>query len=141
MIMGSDIPSNLGKEMLPNFGVIVLVIRFVRGVSRRPRARSSNPGVEVVARCIREEKRCSIWASNVLISSDIMLSIMSSTFVVLGGTGLSGGGGRSGVERRIGVVCLLALDRGVVCLCYAHLSFTTGVSSSANRGCIGVIGL
>ncbi|GMN71186.1 hypothetical protein TIFTF001_055925 [Ficus carica] len=49
---GSDIPLNLGKEMLLNFGVMVLVMRLVRGVSRTPRARSSNPSVEVVARCI-----------------------------------------------------------------------------------------
>ena len=96
---GSDIPSNRGKETLPNFGVIVLVIRFVRGVSRTPRARSSNPGVDVVARCIWEEKRCSIWASSVLISSDMKLFI-SSTFIVPSGTGHSGVAGRSGIERR-----------------------------------------
>ena len=127
--------------MLPNFRVIVLVIHFVRGISQTPRARSSNPGVEVVARCIWEEKRYSIWASNFLISSDIMLLIMSSTFIAPGGTGPSGGGGSLGVEHRIGVVCLLTLDHGTVCLCCARLSFTAGVSSDVNRGCIGVIGL
>ncbi|GMN65354.1 hypothetical protein TIFTF001_034418 [Ficus carica] len=83
---------------------MVLVIRFVRGVSRTPRARSSNPGVEVVALCICEEKRCFICASNVLISSDIKLRIISSTFIVYGRTGPSGGGGRSGFEHRVGVM-------------------------------------
>ncbi|GMN30908.1 hypothetical protein TIFTF001_048049 [Ficus carica] len=68
--------------MLPNLGVMVLVMRLVSGISLTPRARSSNPGVEVVARCICEENRCSICASNVLSSSDIMLLIMSSTFIV-----------------------------------------------------------
>ncbi|GMN62578.1 hypothetical protein TIFTF001_031640 [Ficus carica] len=87
--------------MLPNLGVIVFVIRFVRGVSRTLRARSSNPGVEVVTLCSCKEKRCSIYVSNVLIFSDIMLRIMSSTFIVPGGMGPSGGGGKSGVEQRV----------------------------------------
>ena len=79
---GSDIPSNFGNEMLLNFGVTVFVIRLESGVSLTPRARSSIPGVDVVARCNCEEKRCSIWASNVFSSSDMILLIMSSTFIV-----------------------------------------------------------
>ncbi|GMN51387.1 hypothetical protein TIFTF001_020550 [Ficus carica] len=103
---------------------MVLIIRFVRGVSRTPRARSSNPDVEVVALYI-------------------MLLIMSSTFIVPCGMGPSGGGGggRSGVERLVGVIRLLTSDSGVVCLCYARCSFATGVSLSVNRGCIGATGL
>ncbi|GMN52605.1 hypothetical protein TIFTF001_021748 [Ficus carica] len=81
--------------------VIVFVIRFVRGVSRTPRARSSNPGVEVVALCSCEEKRCSICTSNVLISSDIMLCIISSMFIVPGDKGPFGGSGKLGVKRRV----------------------------------------
>ena len=44
--------------MLLNLGLMELVIRFVKGVSQTPRARSSNPGVDVVALCCWEEKRC-----------------------------------------------------------------------------------
>ena len=69
-----------------------------------------------------------------------MLPIMSSTFVVPGGTGPSGSG-MSGVERRVGVFCPLELDPGAVCLRCGRLSFITGVSLGANRGYIGVIGL
>ncbi|GMN66984.1 hypothetical protein TIFTF001_036054 [Ficus carica] len=138
---GSDIPSNLGKEMLPNLGVMVLVMRLVSGISLTPRARSSNPGVDVVALCICDEKRCSICASSVLISSNIKLLIISSMFIVPCGMGPSVGGGKSGVERCVGVFCLLALDLAAVYLYCASLSFTTGVSSGANSGCIGVIGL
>ena len=128
--------------MLPNFWVIVFVIRFVRGVSRTPQARSSNPGVEVVAWCICEEKRCSICTSNVLISSDITLRIISSTFIVPGGTGPFGGGGKSCVERRIEVACLLESDPCAgCCCCYAHLSFPKGVFPSVDMGCIGATGL
>ncbi|GMN55828.1 hypothetical protein TIFTF001_024956 [Ficus carica] len=50
----------------------------------------------------------------------------------------SDGCGKSGVERRVGVVVRLALVPGAVCLSCARLSFTTGVSSDANSGCIGV---
>ncbi|GMN70666.1 hypothetical protein TIFTF001_039708 [Ficus carica] len=89
--------------MLPNFGVMVLVMPFVRGVSLTPRVRSSNPGVDVVALFICDEIRCSICASNVLISSDIKLLIISSMFMVLGGMGHSDVAGRSSVERRAGV--------------------------------------
>ncbi|GMN64909.1 hypothetical protein TIFTF001_033986 [Ficus carica] len=95
-IMSSSMPVGMFIDLF--------VIRFVSGVSRTPRARSSNPGVEVVALCICEEKRYSICASNVLISSDIMLRIISSMFIVPGGTGPSGGGDKSGVERRVEVV-------------------------------------
>ena len=127
--------------MLLNLGVIVLVIRFVRGVSRTPQARSSIPGVEVVALCIWEEKRCCICSSNVLISSDIILLIMSSTFIVPCGIGTAVGAATSGVERRVGVIRLLASDPDVVCLCWARHSFTAGVFSGVNRGCIGAIRL
>ncbi|GMN51475.1 hypothetical protein TIFTF001_020625 [Ficus carica] len=126
--------------MLPNLGVIVFVIRFVRGASRTPRARSSNPGVDVVALYSCEEKCCSICASNVLISSGIMFRIMTSTFIVPGGTGPSGGGGSSGFERQAGVVFLLELDPCAVCCC-AHLSVTIGVFPGVERGCIRAIGL
>ena len=136
-LWGFDIPSNLGKGMLLNLGVIVFVIRFVRGVSRTPRARSSNLGVEIVALWICEEKRCSICASNVLISSDIMSRIISSTFIVPGDTRPSGGGGKSGVERLVGVVCLLESDPCVGCLCCAYLSFAIGVFPVMDRDCIG----
>ncbi|GMN67075.1 hypothetical protein TIFTF001_036139 [Ficus carica] len=122
--------------MLPNFGVIVLVIRFVRGVSRTPRAISSNPGVEVMALCFCDEKRCSICASNVLISSDIKLLIISSTFIICGGTGPSGGGGRSGVERRVGVVHLLESDPCAGCLCCARLSFPIDVYPGVGGLCV-----
>ncbi|GMN54164.1 hypothetical protein TIFTF001_023295 [Ficus carica] len=103
--------------------------------SRTPRARSSNPGVDVVALCSCEEKCCSICASNVLISLDIMLRIISSTFIVPGGTRLSGGGGKSGVECRVGVVCLQELDPCAGCCC-AHFSFATCVLPGVDKGCI-----
>ena len=90
--------------MLLNLGVIELVIHLVKGISRTPRARSSIPGVEVVALCNWEEKRCSICASNVFISSDMMFLSMSSTFIGFGKMGPAGEGVRSGVERRRGIV-------------------------------------
>ncbi|GMN48608.1 hypothetical protein TIFTF001_017783 [Ficus carica] len=66
---------------------------------------------------------------------------MSLTFIVPCGMGPSGGGGRSGVEYRVGVIRLLALDSGDVCLCYVRRSFVAGVSPGVNRGCIGATGL
>ena len=133
---GSKIPLNLGKEMLPNLGMIMFVIHFVRGVSWTPWARSSNPGVDVVALCSCEEKRCSICASNVFISSDIMFCIMTLTFIVPGYTRPSGGGGgNSGVKCRPGVVFLLELDLCAVC-CYACLSIAIGVFLGVERGYI-----
>ena len=138
---GSDILSNLEKEMLTNFGMIVFVIYFVRGVSRTLRARSSNPGIEVVALCSCEEKHCSICASNVLISSDIMFRIISLTFIISGGTRLSGGGGKSGIECCVEVVCLLEFDPCAGCYWCAHLSFTIDVFLGVDMGCIGATGL
>ena len=126
--------------MLPNLGVIVFVIRFVSGVSRTPRARSSNPSVEVVTLCIYEEKRYYICASNVLISSDIMLRIISSTFIVPDGIGPSGEGGKSGVKRHVEVACLLDSDPCAgCCCCCARLSFPNGMFPGVDKGCIGVV--
>ncbi|GMN62530.1 hypothetical protein TIFTF001_031611 [Ficus carica] len=122
--------------MLPNLGVIVFVIRFVRGVSRTSRVRSSNPGIDVVALCSCKEKCCSICASNVLISSDIIFYIMTSTFIVLGGTGPSGASGNSCVDYRVRVVFLLGSSprTGSVCVCR---SAVTEVFPGVDRGCIG----
>ncbi|GMN19237.1 hypothetical protein TIFTF001_045153 [Ficus carica] len=111
------------------------------GVSRTPRARSLNPGFKVVALYSCEEKLCSIYASNVLISSDIMFRIISSTFIIPGGTGPSSGGGKSGVERRVEVVCLLELDPCAGCCYCTCLSFAIGVFPGVDRGYIGATGL
>ena len=141
MIIGSDILLNLGKEMLPNFGVIVFVIHFVRGVTWIPQTRSSNPSVKVVALCSCEEKYCSICASIVLISSDIMFCIISSTFIVPGDMRPSGGSGKLGVKRCVEVECLLEFDPCAGCCCYARLSFAIGVFPDVDRGCIEATGL
>ncbi|GMN64236.1 hypothetical protein TIFTF001_033311 [Ficus carica] len=131
-IMSSSMPVGMFVDLF--------VIRFVSGVSRTPRARLSNPGVEVVALCICEEKRCSICASNVLISLDIMLRIISSTFIVPGETGPSDGGGKSGVECRVELACFLESDPCVgcccCCCCCAHLSFPIGVFAGVDRAAL-----
>ncbi|GMN51809.1 hypothetical protein TIFTF001_020959 [Ficus carica] len=59
-LWGSDMPSNLRKETLPNLGVGVLMIHCVRGVSQTLHARSSNPGVELMALYSCVENHCSI---------------------------------------------------------------------------------
>ncbi|GMN61290.1 hypothetical protein TIFTF001_030445 [Ficus carica] len=86
------------------------------------------------------EKRYSICASNVLISSDIMLRIMASTFIVPGGTRPSGDGGNSGVTRRVRVVFLLELGPGTGCVCARPL-VAIGAFPDVERGCIGATGL
>ncbi|GMN67334.1 hypothetical protein TIFTF001_036397 [Ficus carica] len=111
-----------------------------KGISRTLRAKSLNPGVDVVALCSCEEKRCSICAFNVLISSDIMFRIMTSTFIVLGGTGPSGAYGNLSVDRRVGVVILLGSGHLTGCVCVRR-SAVTGVFPGVDRGCIGATGL
>ncbi|GMN67947.1 hypothetical protein TIFTF001_037005 [Ficus carica] len=61
--------------------------------SRGHHGQGHRTGVEVVALCNWEEKRCSICASNVLISSDIILLIISSTFIIPCGMGPAVGAG------------------------------------------------
>ncbi|GMN59251.1 hypothetical protein TIFTF001_028343 [Ficus carica] len=75
------------------------MIHCVTGVSQTPRARSTNPGVELVALWSCKVNRCSIYISNVLISLNMILCIITSMFIIPGGTGPSGHGGSSGVER------------------------------------------
>ena len=77
-------PSNLRKDTLPNLGVGMLVICYVRGVSQTLHVRSSNPGVELMALCSYEVNRYSIYISNVLISSNIILHIITSMFIIPG---------------------------------------------------------
>lgn len=132
-------PLNLGKEMLPNLGVGVLVIRFVRGVSQTPRARSLNPRVELVALYSCEVNHCSICISNILISLDIILCIIALMFIVPGGTGPSSDGGDSGVERQVEVVFLWELDLGSYCV-WVCGSITTGVFLGMDSGYIGARG-
>ena len=107
-------PSNLRKEMLPNLGVVMLIIHFVRGISRTPRARSLNPGVELMALCSCKVNCYSICVSDVLISSNITLRIIALMLIVLGGMGPSGGGGNSGVKRLVEAVFLQELDLALV---------------------------
>lgn len=118
----------------------MFVICFLRGVSRTPRERSSNPEVDVVALCSCEVKRCCIFVFNVLIASDIILRIITSTFIVPGGTGLSGGGGNSGVDHRVGVMFLLELDPVTSCVCVRR-SVAIGMFPGMERGWIGATGL
>lgn len=133
-------PSNLRKLTLQNLGVGVLVIRFVRGISRTPRVRSSNLGVEFVALCSCEVKLYSILVSNFLISSDIMFCIIASMFIVPGGTGPSGGDGNSDVKRLVEAVFLQELDIGACCVCIRG-SFAAEVYPGMKRGCIRATGL
>ncbi|GMN59928.1 hypothetical protein TIFTF001_029027 [Ficus carica] len=131
---------NLEKETLPNLGVGVLVIHFVRGVSQTLRARSSNPGVELVALCSCEVNHCSICVSNVLISSDIILCIITVMFIVPGGTGPSSSGVDFGIECQVEPVFLRELVSGACCVCVRG-SFAAGVFPGMDRGCIGATGL
>ena len=133
-------PLNLGTDMLLNLGVIVFVIRFVRGVSRTLQVKSSNAGVDVVVLCGCEDKCCSIYAFNVLISLDIIFCIMTSTFIVLGGTGPSGADGNLGIDRRVKVVFLLGSSPHTGCVCFCH-STVTRVFPGVGRGCIRATGL
>lgn len=112
-------PSNLGKETLLNLGVGVLIIRYSTGVFLTPHARLSNPREESIALWSCEVNRCSIYISNVFISTDIMFIIMAMTFIVTEGTRPSSGGGNSGDERRAKVVFLHELDSGACCVCCA----------------------
>ena len=117
----------------------MFIIHFVRGVSQAPQARSLNLGVVVVALCNCEVKFCSICTSNILISSDIILPIMTLMFVVPGRTGPSGGGGNSGIDCRVVVVFLLELDPSAVCVCVRRLvvgcSPTWEEATLEPRGC------
>ncbi|GMN67949.1 hypothetical protein TIFTF001_037009 [Ficus carica] len=87
-----------------------------------------------------EVKRCCIFVFNVLIASDIILRIITSTFIVPGGTGLSGGGGNSGVDHRVGVMFLLELDPVTSCVCVRQ-SVAIGMFPGMERGWIGATGL
>ncbi|GMN63386.1 hypothetical protein TIFTF001_032453 [Ficus carica] len=76
----------------------------------------------------------------ILIPSDIILCIITSMFIVPRGTEPSGGGGNSGVERRVGAVFLRELDPSACCVC-VHGSFAAGVFPGVERSCIGATGL
>lgn len=92
---GSDIPLDLENTTLPNLGMTVFVIHRVNGVSQTPLAKSSIPGIELVAFCNCEVNRHSICVFNALISLDIIFLITNLMFIVPRWINPSGGGGSS----------------------------------------------
>lgn len=126
----SDMSSNFEKVTLSNLGVGVLVIHYINGVSR------PLPRDEPIALWRCKVNHCSIWVSNVLISSDVILCIITSMFIISIGTGPSDGDGSSGDERQANDAFLRELDSSACCVCDRWF-FTVEVLPGMDNGCIG----